>query len=244
MTKNTNELLPFQSRILYQSEACVVINKRIGEAVEGAQKNMINLKANLAAYIKTELIEAVNRLDVPVTGCALFALTKPSLSFLGSAFSESLSVKKIYWAIVEKSSSAAKQPESGELVHWIETGSAVNKSFAHNECGMDSGSRERKKAILRYRITGEGKNYLFTEIELISGRHHQIRAQFAAIGLHIKGDLKYGAKRSEKDGGIRLHARFLAFPNPVNENDLISVTADPPAMDNLWQAFTVNHLSP
>ena len=234
---NNNNRKPVQSRILYKSEACIVINKCGGEAVEGlaskpAQERMSDPRRELAAMpdMNTGIIEAVNRLDVPVTGCALFALTKPALSFLGRAFSDAGSVKKIYWAIVEKPPHAI--PESGELVHWIETKSSLNKSFAHNESGPG-----RKKAALRYRISGEGENYLFTEIELFSGRHHQIRAQFARAGLHIRGDLKYGAKRSEKNGGIRLHARFLAFPDPLNRNGTISVTADPPQMDNLWQAF-------
>jgi Pseudouridylate synthases, 23S RNA-specific len=90
---------------------------------------------------------------------------------------------------------------------------------------------------LRYRITGEGENYLFLEIELLSGRHHQIRAQLAKEGLHIKGDLKYGAKRSEKGGGIRLHARSLSFPDPLKKDGRIRVTANPPEPDNLWQSM-------
>jgi 23S rRNA pseudouridine1911/1915/1917 synthase len=228
-----------KSRILYQSEACVVVNKLKGEAVEGATGGMVDLPKELAALfgVKVEIIEAVHRLDVPVTGCALFALAKPALSFLNAAFAEasaasapSSQVEKIYWAVIEKPS--RPPPESGELVHWIEAVSENNKSFAFNKEGPS-----RKKAVLRYRITGEGRNYLFVEIKLLSGRHHQIRAQFAAEGLHIKGDLKYGSKRSEKDGGIRLHARELAFPDPLNKGEIIRVTAEPPQMDNLWAGF-------
>jgi len=232
-----NDNLSIKSRMLYQSAACVIVNKLKGEAVEGAGKGMIDLPKELAAVLgaNVQLIEAVNRLDVPVTGCALFALTKPALSFLNSVFSGDDSslpspIEKIYWAVVEKPSRPL--PESGELTHWIETLSGKNKSFAHNE-----EARGRRKASLRYKVIGEGTNYLFLEIELLSGRHHQIRAQFAAIGLHIKGDLKYGAKRSEKDGGIRLHARSLSFPDPLNKNEKITVTADPPQVDNLWEAF-------
>jgi len=225
-----------QSRILYQSAACVVVNKLKGEAVEGARNGITDLPKELAAVLgaNTELIEAVHRLDVPITGCALFALNKQALSFLNAAFAgkEALPcpVEKHYWAIVEKPH--FNLSESGELVHWIETSSAKNKSFAHNEGGPG-----RKKAVLRYRITGEGKNYLFIEVQLLSGRHHQIRAQFAAAGLHIKGDLKYGAKRSEKNGGIRLHARSLSFPDPLNSGGNIRVTADHPEIDNLWSDF-------
>jgi 23S rRNA pseudouridine1911/1915/1917 synthase len=215
---------------------CVVVNKLKGEAVEGAGHGMINLPAELASVLgeNIELIEAVHRLDVPVTGCALFALTNQALSFLNAVFAGDnplpSPIEKIYWAIIEKPSRPL--PESGELVHWIETNSGKNKSFAYNEEG-----RGRKKASLRYRVTGEGKNYLFVEVQLLSGRHHQIRAQFAAEGLHIKGDLKYGAKRSEKTGGIRLHARSLLFPDPLNKSEKLTVTADPPEIDNLWETF-------
>jgi 23S rRNA pseudouridine1911/1915/1917 synthase len=266
--------LSLKFRILYQSAACIVVNKLKGEAVEGAKNEhsvklcrsnmphsvapvnaavcnkskavfsrrqrasggMVDLQKELYALLgaNVELIEAVNRLDVPVTGCALFALTKPALSFLNAAFAEgsepSSPVEKIYWAVIEKPSHPL--PESGELVHWIETVSDKNKSYTHNK-----NRPARKKASLRYKVTGEGQHYLFVEVQLLSGRHHQIRAQFAAEGLHIKGDLKYGAKRSEKGGGIRLHARSLAFPDPLKKSEIIRVTAEPPLMDNLWAGF-------
>ncbi|GBU28404.1 RNA pseudouridine synthase [Treponema sp. R8-4-B8] len=245
-----NSPLPVKSRILYQSAACVVVNKLIGEAVEGATENMIDLPKELALAISSEqfavsseqltmsngveVIEAVHRLDVPVTGCALFAFTKAALSFLNAAFAGDSAlpcpVEKTYWAVIEKPSRPL--PESGEFVHWIETVSGKNKSFAHKKDGPN-----RKKASMRYRVTGKGRNYLFVEVQLLSGRHHQIRAQFAAEGLHIKGDLKYGAKRSEKTGGIRLHARSLSFPDPLNRSEIIRVTANPPVMDNLWKEF-------
>jgi 23S rRNA pseudouridine1911/1915/1917 synthase len=227
-----------QNRILYQSTACVVVNKLIGEAVEGAGKGMVDLQKALFSLLHpdTELIEAVQRLDVPVTGCALFALSKDALAFLNDAFAgkNAMSVEKIYWAIVEKPSRPLSESvlSGGELVHWIETNTQKNKSFAYVE-----NAPGRKKASLRLRKTGEGENYLFFEIELLSGRHHQIRAQLAKEGFHIKGDLKYGAKRSEKGGGIRLHARSLSFPDPLNKNGMINVTADLPEPDNLWQTM-------
>ena len=232
---NENELI---SRLLYQSPDCVVVNKLIGEAVEGAGNKIINLQLELKKILQpnTEIIEAVHRLDVPVTGCALFALTRESLSFLNAEFARETSspIKKIYWAIVEKPQSYQAEDfnSSKELVHWIETNSKINKSFAHNKEMPGA-----KRASLDYKIIGEGTNYLFVEIDLHSGRHHQIRAQFAAIGIHIKGDLKYGAKRSEKEGGIRLHARSLSFPDPLNKNEKITVTADPPQIDKLWGMF-------
>jgi 23S rRNA pseudouridine1911/1915/1917 synthase len=223
------------SRILYRSEACVVVNKLAGEAVEGAGARMRNLPKELAAALGASggFPEAVHRLDVPVSGCALFALTKESLAILNAAFAreeELYSVTKKYWAIVEKP--ASLPPESGELVHWIKTNSANNKSYAHDKTGEG-----RKKAVLRYQIAGEGRNYLFVTVDLLTGRHHQIRAQFSAAGLHIKGDLKYGAKRSEKNGGIRLHSRSLSFPDPLNKLENLHITADPPIMDGLWRAF-------
>jgi len=224
-----------RSRILYQSAACVAVNKLKGEAVEGAAKGMVNLQAELALVLppETELIEAVHRLDVPVTGCALFALTKKALPLLNAAFSgekgQSSQVEKVYWAVVEKPQ--FHFDSSGELVHWIETDSRKNKSFARDKDGPG-----RKKSSLYYTVKNEGKNYLFLEIRLFSGRHHQIRCQLAAAGLPVKGDLKYGAKRSEKNGGIRLHARSLSFLDP-DKNEKITVTANPPQTDSLWEMF-------
>jgi len=229
------------NNIIFQNDDCLVVNKLKGEAVEGAKDGIVNLPLELKRNLNLNFIEAVNRLDVPVTGCALFALNSQALEFLNAAFagssaakdSNNIAIEKYYWAITEKPKNPL--PESGEAVHWIETNSRTNKSFAY-----DKEAKDRKKAVLKYRITGEGTNYLFMEIELLSGRHHQIRAQLAAIGFHIKGDLKYGAKRSEKTGGIRLHARSLSFPNLQKKDEIISVTADPPEMDNLWQFFWRN----
>ena len=241
---------PIGSRILYQNEACVVVNKLHGEAMEGAGQGMIDMGRELAQALSANCCEpsgneklvlpaAVHRIDVPVTGCALFALTKNALSFLSGAFAAQENtgvqaerqVEKHYWAIVEKPQKTSVFKEKGELVHWITFDKAKNKSFAHNEAGPG-----RKKAVMHYKLLGEGKNYLFFEIELFTGRHHQIRAQFAKIGLHIKGDLKYGAKRSENNGGIRLHARSLSLPDPLSDKR-INVKADPVVLDNLWQAF-------
>jgi len=222
-------------QILYQSEDCIVVNKEIGEAVEGVSpdSSMVNLTDKLKNYLNVDFAEAVHRVDVPVTGCVLFALTPEALSFLNSAFANHFSAEKKvikrYWVIVEKPD--FKLPKKGKLVHWIVTNTEMNKSFANND-----DKKGGKKATLKYRLLGEGKNYLFIEAQLLSGRHHQIRAQFAAAGLHIKGDLKYGAKRSEKNGGIRLHARFISFPDPKPSGGIINVTADPPQMDALWEA--------
>lgn len=231
------------SRILHMDSDCVIVNKLPGESTEGtpAGGNMADLPAGLAGLFPQAAPVAVHRIDVPVTGCALFALTKNALSFLSTAFAappEASAVEKRYWAIAEKPGRAATVAASGELVHWIDFDSAKNKSFAHGRPGWN-----RKKAVLRYSLAGEGKNYLFFEVELVTGRHHQIRAQFAAAGLHIKGDLKYGAKRSEKAGGIRLHARSLSIPSPCGTGR-ISRIAPPPVMDNLWAAFPAPFAEP
>jgi 23S rRNA pseudouridine1911/1915/1917 synthase len=244
------------SRILYCDANCVVVNKMAGEAVEGAGKGMIDLPKILAAQMPglnlppaeaqdaLAIPSAVHRLDVPVTGCAAFARTENALRFLNDAFRNE-TVNKRYWAIIEPPPEAGvcqwlENPSSEftEIVHWIQFNSQKNKSFAHDEQGG-----ERKKAVLRCRLAGRGRDYLFLEIDLVTGRHHQIRAQFEKMGLHIKGDLKYGARRSEKEGGICLHARLLSFPSAAKPGDSplnapkITVQADPPVMNNLWQAF-------
>ena len=241
------------SRVLYCDASCVVVNKIAGEAVEGAGKGMADLPQLLAAELSAPeypcppandalpLPAAVHRLDVPVSGCAAFARTSAALRFLNAAFKgdDALggTVKKVYWAIVEMPPNALF-PEAfteAELVHWIQFDPKRNKSIAHNEPGTG-----RKKAVLRCRLAGRGERYLFLEIELVTGRHHQIRAQLERLGLHIKGDLKYGARRSEPSGGIRLHARALSFPAPgagaAGNDKLITVQADSPLRDNLWLA--------
>jgi 23S rRNA pseudouridine1911/1915/1917 synthase len=199
------------ARILYQDGSCVVINKAAGEDAEHFP------------------LRAVHRLDVPVSGCLLFARTPDALAFLSSAFARGL-VDKRYWAILEAPETAV--PGREELVHWIRWNPRSNKSAAFGEAGPG-----RKRAALRYRIIGRGERYLFMEIKLLTGRHHQIRAQLAALGLHIKGDLKYGARRSEKEGGIRLHARSLTFPDPSGGDAPVHVTAAPPLRDRLWEDF-------
>jgi 23S rRNA pseudouridine1911/1915/1917 synthase len=156
-------------------------------------------------------------------------LTRQALSRLNAALGEG-KIEKRYWAVVENPS-CRDIPEAGEWIHWLSRDPRINKSRAWDEAGPG-----RKKGILRYRITGRGERYIFLEIELITGRHHQIRAQLAARGLFVKGDLKYGARRSEKGGGIRLHARSLVFPDPAHPSSPIQVFAPPPLPDRLWQA--------
>jgi 23S rRNA pseudouridine1911/1915/1917 synthase len=229
-------------RILYDDPYCIVVNKEAGEAMEGAGRGMVDLPALLSREGFPH-VRAVHRLDVPVSGCALFAKTSEALARLNNTFSGGKAVKK-YWAIVEDPALGAADAhtmlrgsfsfplaEEGELLHWIETDTRANKSRA-----FDSPGPGRKQALLRYRLMGRGDRYYFLEIELVSGRHHQIRAQLAFLGLHIKGDLKYGSRRSEKGGGIRLHAASLAFPHPARAERMVSVSAAP-RMDALWEAL-------
>jgi 23S rRNA pseudouridine1911/1915/1917 synthase len=210
-----------ESRILWQNKAAMVINKLPGEKAENDQPFPC----------------PVHRLDMPVSGCLLLAQTPDARAFLFDAF-KTRGVEKRYWAVVEAPPPDKALPESGELTHWIMTDTKRNKSLAYTEEKKGS-----KKAVLRYRIIGRGDNYIFMEIELLTGRHHQIRAQLAALGLHIKGDVKYGARRGEKGGGIRLHAASLNFPNPLNHSETIHVESVPGTQDNLWEAF-ISSLNP
>jgi 23S rRNA pseudouridine1911/1915/1917 synthase len=242
--KETKDIGEIDGRILFLNDDVIIVNKLAGEAMEGARRGITDLPKLLAnLYGKTKksrakpfLPTAVHRLDVPVTGCALFARNAKALKFLNNVFARNVyqggRAEKYYWAVIEKSKTF-DLAEAGELVHWIQTNQKKNKSSA-----FDKETAIRKEGILRYRIKGQGKNYTFLEIELVTGRHHQIRAQLAAIGLHIKGDLKYGAARSEKKGGIRLHARSLYFPDPSSPGNFIHATADPPEMDKLWKDLT------
>ena len=237
--------------VLFQNEACVVINKLPGESSEN-----IRLEGGAGDLFP------VHRLDTPVSGCLLLAKTKAAAAFLGDCFARSAGVEKRYWAIIEKPKEEI--PATAELVHLLSENKKLNKSFAvplkedpskegplnedpskedpltEKPCplkwqGRKAGGPSRpKKAVLRYRVAGAGEHYLFLEIDLVTGRHHQIRAQLAAAGLHVKGDLKYAARRG---GGIRLYAYSLAFPNPLNPGETIRVKALPQVMDNLWAAF-------
>ncbi|AEF81980.1 RluA family pseudouridine synthase [Leadbettera azotonutricia] len=204
-----------ESRILWQNKAAMVINKQPGEKAEN----------------DSPFPCPVHRLDMPVSGCLLLAQTPEARAFLFDAF-KTRNVEKRYWAVVEAPAPDKIPPDSGELTHWLMTDTKRNKSLAY---GVEK--KGSKKASLRYRIAGRGDHYLFMEIELLTGRHHQIRAQLAALGLHIKGDVKYGARRGEKGGAIRLHASSLSFPNPLKSSETIRVEAPPPMEDNLWDAF-------
>ena len=221
-----------KSRILYEDNHLIIINKLPGELVQGDETGDITLADKVKEYSKITYNKPGNvylgiphRLDRPTSGIVVYAKTEKALVRLNEAFKGS-SVKKTYWAVVDN---MPKKTES-TLIHYIVRNSANNKSVAYPKEIKGS-----KLAKLDYRLIGSSDKYYLIEIALHTGRHHQIRAQLAAIGLHIKGDLKYGFPRSNPDGGIHLHARKIVFTHPVKKEE-ITITAPPPH-DSVWDYF-------
>lgn len=209
------------SRILYEDNHLLILNKRTGEIVQGDKTGDEPLSETLKAFIAQRdgkpghvFMGVPHRLDRPVSGAVLFAKTSKALERMSGMFREG-GVHKTYWALT----TARPAKESGELVHWLRRDEKQNKSFASEIQKPDT-----KRAVLRYKVLRDTERYHLVEVELLTGRHHQIRCQLSAIGCPIKGDLKYGAPRSNKDGGISLHARTIAFVHPVKKEE-ISVTA-------------------
>ena len=221
-----------QERILFEDNHLLVINKLCGELVQGDETGDMTLADMAKQYLKEVYHKEGNvylgiphRLDRPTSGIVVYAKTEKALVRLNEMFKGN-SVKKIYWAIVDKLPSQ----ETGTLIHYIIRDTKQNKSIA-----TPIERKGSKLAKLDYKLIASSKTYHLLEIQLHTGRHHQIRAQLAAIGLHIKGDLKYGFPRSNPDGGICLHARKISFLHPVKKTE-ITLVADP-APDTLWQAF-------
>ena len=219
-------------RVLYEDNHLIAINKLAGELVQGDESGDRTLADDVKAYLKEKYNKPGNvylgiphRLDRPTSGIVVYCKTDKALSRMTALFRTS-DVKKTYWAIVDRK----PEKEEGELVHYITRDAANNKSIASNKERKGS-----KIAKLSYKVLASSDNYHLLEIDLHTGRHHQIRAQLAALGIHIKGDLKYGAQRSNPDGGICLHARHIAFTHPVKK-ERIDITADPPK-NTLWDYF-------
>ena len=219
-------------KVLYEDNHIIVINKAAGEIVQGDKTGDESLCDTMKAYIKEKYAKPGNvfiglphRLDRPVSGIVVFAKTSKALERLNRMFSEG-SVKKIYWALTK----GIPQPAEAELVSWILRNEKMNKSFSYPKEVKGS-----KRAVLHYRLAAASQNYNLIEVELKTGRHHQIRCQLSSIGCPIKGDLKYGAQRSNPDGSISLHARYIEFIHPVSK-ELIAITAPLPG-DRLWQSF-------
>lgn len=218
--------------ILYEDNHLIVANKRCGDLVQPDKETDDALENEIKAMIKVRdhkpgdvFLGVVHRIDRPVSGAVLFAKTSKALTRLNEMIRNG-EIHKYYWAITE----ATPNPEDGELVHYIVRDGRTNRSRAYDKPKSDG-----KKATLRYHLLGCSARYSLLEVELLTGRHHQIRAQLSKIGCSIKGDLKYGAKRSNPDGGISLHSRRVEFMHPVRKEP-ISITAPTPK-DNLWDFF-------
>ena len=218
--------------IIYEDNHIIVVNKSASEIVQGDKTGDVPLSEKVKAYLKEKyqkpgnvFVGVTHRLDRPVSGLVVFAKTSKALSRLNEMFRVG-DVHKVYWAIVKNE---PKQPEA-DLQHWIVRNEKQNKSYAY-----DHEVKNAKKAVLKYRMIGRSDNYSLLEVELMTGRHHQIRCQLSKIGCPIKGDLKYGSPRSNPDGSICLHARRISFVHPVSKQ-LIELEAPLPA-DKLWRCF-------
>lgn len=218
--------------VLYEDNHLVAVKKLSGDIVQSDKTGDITLAENVKSYIKKKynkpgdvFLGIIHRLDRPVGGVIIFARTSKSLSRMNALFREK-KIKKQYWAIVEE-----KPPlEDGELVNWLKKNQEKNKSRAY-----EVEVKESKKAILNYQLIGRSKNYFYLKISPLTGRHHQIRVQLSFMGCRIKGDVKYGAKRTNKDGGIHLFARSISFIHPIKKEE-ITIVANPP-VDPLWNEF-------
>ncbi|WP_299261637.1 RluA family pseudouridine synthase [uncultured Aquimarina sp.] len=216
-------------QVLYEDNHLIIVNKRAGDIVQGDKTGDKPLSEIVKEYIAEKYnkpgavyLGVVHRLDRPTSGIIIFARTSKALPRLNKLFVNK-EAKKTYWAVTKNT----PPKESDTLIHWLKRNPKQNKSYAHNNEVTDS-----KKAILDYQIIKKLNNYCVLEIDLHTGRHHQIRSQLSSIGSIIKGDLKYGADRSNKDGSIHLHARKLTFMHPVKKESLTIIA--PPPSDPIW----------
>ena len=218
--------------VVYEDNHIIIVNKQSGEIVQGDKTGDRPLSDIVKDYIKEKyqkpgavFLGVAHRLDRPVSGLVVFARTSKALARLNKMFAEG-EVHKTYWAIVKN----APRTSEGTLEHWLVRNEKQNKSYAY-----DHERPNAKKAILKYRTLAHSDNYTLLEVNLMTGRHHQIRCQLAAMGCPIKGDLKYGAPRSNPDGSISLMARRVEFIHPVSKAPII--VEAPVPNDNLWQAL-------
>ncbi|WP_373074085.1 RluA family pseudouridine synthase [Zeaxanthinibacter enoshimensis] len=222
---------PNNLAVLFEDNHLIAVNKQPGDIVQGDKTGDLPLSEVVKLYLKDKYnkpgnvyLGVTHRLDRPTSGVVVFAKTSKALPRMNKLFAEK-ETDKTYWALVKNT-----PPESGAtLTHWLVRNHKQNKSYAHKEKRPNS-----KKAILHYTLLKKLDNYYLLEISLETGRHHQIRAQLAAVGCPIKGDLKYGFDRSNPDASISLHARKLSFTHPVR-NEEVTITAPPPR-DPLWDA--------
>ena len=221
--------------VVYEDNHIIVVNKTSSEIVQGVKTCDTPLSEMVKQYLKEKynkpgnvFIGVTHRLDRPVSGLVVFAKTSKALPRLNEMFRNG-EVKKTYWAIVKE---CPKETE-GELVHYLVRNEKQNKSYAY-----DKEVKISKKAVLHYKLIGHSQNYYLLEVDLKTGRHHQIRCQLAKMGCPIKGDLKYGSPRSNPDGSICLHARTVQFVHPVSK-EMIRLTAPVPE-GNLWNGFEID----
>ena len=222
--------------VLYEDNHIIAVNKTCNEIVQGDKTGDTPLSEIVKAYIKDKynkpgevFLGVTHRLDRPTSGVVLFARTSKALARLNAMFQSHDQIKKTYWAIVQ---GAPKQAEA-RLENWLVRNEPQNKTYIAKQ-----GAKDAKQAILNYKTLAKGEHYTLLEVNLETGRHHQIRCQLAAIGCPVKGDLKYGAKRSNPDGGICLHARKIEFIHPVSKQN-ICITAPYPE-DSLWQQLAAS----
>ena len=226
-------MIPLSERILLEDNHLLIVNKMPSEIVQGDKTGDEPLSESLKKFLKEKynkpgnvFMGVVHRLDRPVSGAVIFAKTSKALTRLNNMVKER-AIKKTYWAIV-------KDPppnETGTLKHYLVRNQKKNKSFAYKKPVPNS-----KEALLSYKMIAASKDYYLLEIDLHTGRHHQIRVQLAAIGCPIKGDLKYGFSRSNPDASISLHARRIEFIHPIKKEPVI-ITAPLP-QDTLWNYFS------
>lgn len=218
--------------ILYEDNHIIAVNKRVSDIVQGDKTGDEPLSEKVKAYIKKKynkpgdvFLGVTHRLDRPVSGVVLFARTSKALTRLNKMFLEK-DIEKKYWAIVKEK----PEKDSDTITHYVVRNPKKNKSFAY-----DNEVKDSKKASLSYKLIASSDNYHLLEVDLHTGRHHQIRCQLAKIGCPIKGDLKYGFARSNPDGGISLHARKISFIHPVKKEPVEIVAQTP--NDALWDYF-------
>lgn len=218
---------------LYEDNHIIIVSKRSGEIVQGDKTGDEPLSETVKQYIKEKyhkpgnvFLGVVHRLDRPVWGLVVFAKTSKALTRLNKMFKEG-QVHKTYWAITKD----APPAEEGVLTDWLVRNERQNKSYAHPQEVPNA-----KKAVLKYRVIAHSDHYHLIEVNLLTGRHHQIRCQLANMGCAIKGDLKYGAPRSNPDGSISLLARRITFVHPVSKENIV-VEAPLPPNDKLWEAL-------
>lgn len=220
-------------QVIYEDNHIIIVNKQSGEIVQGDKTGDRPLSDIVKDYIKEKyhkpgevFLGVVHRLDRPVSGLVVFARTSKALARLNKMFAEG-QVHKTYWAIVERLKMKDERCDQ-EITHWLTRNEQQNKSYAY-----DHEVPHSKKAMLRYRMLSQGDRYALLEVQLMTGRHHQIRCQLSAIGCPIKGDLKYGARRSNPDGSISLQSHRVEFEHPVSHETIVAEAPLPD--DPLWQ---------